>query len=868
MNWLRIFHREQADLDVQQEIEVFLAEETAENHARGMSPEESRRLARIKFGNPQQIRENLWRQNSLTALDSLWRDLRFAARTLRRTPGFALIAILVMAFGIGASIASFTIVRSVLLNPLPFPKPGRLVRLYETHHTGETGGMFAEWRTQNQSFSDMGIGGSKSHNLSGSGNELPENVRAGIFSWTVLPTLGVQPALGRNFTEEEDKRSANPTVLLSWGLWKRRFGGSPAILNQTIRLDARLYTVIGVMPAWFAYPDATVQLWTPIYFEKGPDVMRDIGSHQFWVIGRLKPGVTQMQGVADLSLITRHVHDQHPGVPYVANIASGIPLLESIVGDVKTPLYILLGASACVLLVACLNVANLLVARSAARRKEHSIRMALGGGRLQLLRQHLMESFLLSCAGGALGLLLADGAIQWVIRARHDMARVEAVRMDGDMASATLGLVVLCALLTGLASSCNVRGVTLLTTLQESSRANSAGRASIRLRSVLLSLEVGLTMVLLIAAGLLLKSYGKLRSADIGCLTENVLKMDLKLPSTRYPRARMEEFIETVLSRVRSLRGVHGAGFIYGGVPAGGYGEDDGFAVVEHPELPADLRLYAMHRWVDPGYFAAIGIPIQRGHTFDWNQEPGHATEVIITESFARRYFPGEDPLGKHLSFYGGRPREIVAIAGDTRFAPGEAAKPVIYSQLLTDPDNDTHLATLVVRSDSDVTQFAMPIQRLLWQLDRDIPASDILTLDQVVGRSTLNVSFDAFLLAAFAGMSLLLAAVGLFGVLSYLVVQRTGEMGIRIALGAQREHLLQLVLVDGLRPAFIGLALGLAASAGLTQLIRSMLYQTEPLDPVVIVVVGSVLLLVATAACLMPAWRASQLDPMRALRS
>jgi len=777
-----------------------------------------------------------------------------------------LIAILVMAFGIGASIASFTIVRSVLLNPLPFPNPGRLVRLYETDHTGETGGMFSEWRTQNQSFSDMGIGGSKSHNLSSSGNELPENVRAGMFSWTVLSTLGVQPALGRNFTEEEDKRSANPTVLLSWGLWKRRFGGNPTILNQTIRLDARLYTVIGVMPAWFAYPDATIQLWTPIYYEKGPDVMRDIGNHQFWVIGRLKPGVTQMQGVADLSLITRRVHDQHLGVPYVANIASGIPLLESIVGDVKTPLYILLGASACVLLIACLNLANLLVARSAARRKEHSIRMALGGGRLQLLRQHLMESFLLSCVGGALGLLLASGAIQWVIRARHDMARVEAIRMDGDGAAATVGLVVLCALLAGLVSSCNVRGVTLLATLQESSRANSAGRASVRLRSVLLSLEVGLTMVLLIAAGLLLKSYGKLRSAHIGCLTENVLKMDL--PSTRYPKVQMEEFFETVLSRVRSLRGICGAGLIYGGVPAGGYGEDDGFAVVEHPELPADQRLYAMHRWVDPGYFAAIGIPIQRGHAFDWNQEPGHAIEVIITESFARRYFPGEDPLGKHLSFYGGRPREIVAIAGDTRFVPGESAKPVMYSQLLTDPDNDTHEATLVVRSDSDVTQFAMPIQRLLWQLDRDMPASDILTLDQVVGRSTLNVSFDAFLLAALAGMSLLLAAVGLFGVLTYIVVQRTSEMGIRIALGAQKEHLRKLVLVDGLRPALIGLALGLAASAGLTQLIRSMLYQTEPLDPVVIVVVGSVLLLVATAACLIPAWRASQLDPMRALRS
>lgn len=867
MTWLRLFRRQQADIELQQEIEAHITEETSENMARGMAPMEARRRARIKFGNPQKIREDLWRQNSLTALDSLWRDLRFAARTLRRTPGFASIAILIMAFGIGSSVSAFTIVRSVLLNPLPFPNPERLVRLYEKNHTAETGGTFSAWKTQNHSFSDMGIGGSISHNLSGSGNELPENVRAGMFSWNVLSTLGVQPALGRNFSEADDQRSANPTVLLSWGLWQRRFGANPAIVNQTIRLDARLYTVIGVMPAWFAYADATVQLWTPIYSEQRPAVMRDVGNHQFWVIGRLKPGVTQAQGVAELTLISRRVHNQNRDIPFVADTASASPLLESIVGDVATPLSILLGATACVLLIACLNVANLLVARSAARRKEHSIRMALGGGRLQLLRQHLMESLLLSSAGGALGLVLAYAAIQWVIRARHDLPRVEAIRMDGHMAAATVGLVALCALLTGLISSCNLRGVTLLATLP-SSRANSAGRASVRLRSVLLSLEVGLTMVLLLTAGLLLKSYGKLRSANLGCATENVLKMDIRLPATRYPPVEMENFLATFLSRVRSLPGIRGAAFIKGGVPADGYGIDDGFAVVEHPALPAEQRLFALHRWVDPGYFAAIGIPFRRGRTFDRNQQFGHTTEVIVSESFARQYFPGEDPLGKHLDLSDDRTREIVAVVGDTRFAPGESAKPAVYSELLTDPTGEPHSATLVVRSDSDVTQFAMPVQRLLWQLDRDIPASDILTLDQVVGRSTLNVSFAAFLLAAFAAMSLLLAAVGLFGVLSYMVVQRSSEMGIRIALGAQRKQLLRLVLVDGLRPAFMGIALGLAASAGLTQWIRSMLYQTEPLDPVILGAVGFVLLLVAVAACIVPAWRVSKLDPIPALRA
>ncbi len=826
MTWLRFFRRKRPDLEPQQEVDPFLA------------------------------------------VDSVARDLRFAARTLGRTPGFAAIAILVMALGIGASVASLTIVRSVLINPLPFPNPERLVRLYEENHTAETGGTFSEWKIQNQSFSDMGIGGFRNHNLSGSGNELPENVRAGEFSRSVLSTLGVEPALGRNFTVEDDKPSANPTVLLSWGLWKRRFGGDPTIVNRSIRLDAKPYTVIGVMPAWFAYPDATVQLWTPIYYEERPTVLRDVGDHEFWVIGRLKSGVTLAQGVAELTLISGRVHDQNRDIAFVADRASGRPLLESVVGDVKTPLYILLGATTCVLLNACLNVANLLVARSAARRKEYSIRMALGGGRFHLLRQHLMESFLLSCAGGALGLLFADSAIQWVIRARHDMARVEAIRMDGYMAAAAVGLVVLCALLAGWVSSFSGRGVTLLETLQESSRANSAGRPAVRLRSVLLSLEVGLTVVLLIGAGLLLKSYGRLRSANLGCVTENVLKMDLQLPVVRYPKLEMKNFFETALSTVRNVPGIRGAGFIYGGVPGNGYGEDDGFDIVEHPAIRPDQRPFAIHRWVDPGYFAAIGIPIRSGHTFDGNQQLGHATEMIVSESFARRYFPGEDPLGKHVSLNGGRSREIVAIVGDTKFAPGEPAKPVIYSQLLTDPDRETHGAALVVRSDSDVTPFAIPIQRLLWQQDREIPASDILTMDQVVGRSTLNVSFDALLVAGFAGLSLLLAAVGLFGVLSYLVAQRTGEMGIRIALGAQRRQLLQLVLIAGLRPAFVGLALGSAASAGLTQLIRAMLYETEPLDAAVFVAVGFGLLLVAAAACLIPAWRASELDPMRALRN
>jgi predicted permease len=511
-------------------------------------------------------------------------------------------------------------------------------------------------------------------------------------------------------------------------------------------------------------------------------------------------------------------------------------------------------------------VANLLVARAATRRKELAIRTALGGSRLRLLRQHLMETLLLSAAGGATGFLLAEGAVRWFVSTREDMARVNAIHVDGVVVAFTVGLVVLCGFFAGVISSLTGKGDQVLTALQDSSRANSAGAGRARLRGVLLSLEVGLTVVLLIGAGLLLKSYARLRSDDLGCITRNVMKMDLNLPQARYSKpAQVVNFFETLLSRVRNLPGVEAAGLVFPVVPGDGYGGDSGFVVGEHPALPPNQKPFAIHRWVDPGYFAAIGIPLLHGHTFDDDQRPGHPSEAIVTESFARQYLPGEEPLGKHLRTVSDVPYEIVGVVGDTRPEMGEPAKPMMYFGLYG--GHDMNGATLVVRSGRDVTQFAMPIQRIVAGMDRDLPLSAILTMDQVIGRNTLDASFDATLLLVFAGLSLVLAAVGLFGVLSYIVAQRTSEIGIRIALGAQREQVLRLVMADGLRPALIGLGLGLAASAGAAQLIRSLLYGTEPLDPVVFAAVAATLLLVAALACMVPAWRASRLDPVQALR-
>jgi putative ABC transport system permease protein len=869
-----LFGRGLAARKLDEELSFHMDRAIDEKVAAGMSAEEARYAALREFGNPALLRDQARATWNWQGPELLWRDVSYAARTLRRTPGFAAIAIAIIALGIGANVALFAVVRSVLLKPLPFEDSSRLMRLYEFSAFGDfpfnqnAGGIYAEWKKQNHSFSSIAISGYAGYNLSGEGEQLPENVRAGEFSWDFLPTLGVQPALGRNFTQDEDTPSGNPTVLLSWGLWKRRFGGDAGIIGRSILLNNKPYTVIWVMPSWFGYPQPEMQLWTPLYFNEPAKLTQAIDDHQFKVIGRLKPGMTPSEGLADLTTITRQVHDANLTDPFVSKAANIKPLLESMVGDLRQPLEVLLGATGCLLLIACLNVANLLVARSAARRKELAVRTALGGSGWRLLRQHLMESLLLSAVGGVAGSALAVAGLQWLTTTRHDMARAQSIDVDWVVAGFALGLIVLCAAFAGLVSAYYLNGKKTLGALQESSRGSTASQGRARLRNVLLTLEVGLTVVLLIGAGLLMKSYARLRGADLGCLTQNVMKMDLNLPVERYKQqTQTAQFFETLLERVRSLHGVKAAGYVFPVVPADGYGGDNGFTIVEHPALPLGKGFFAIHRWIDPGYFNAIGIPILRGHTLDDNQQPGHETEVVINNAFAHTYFPNEDPLGKHLlnPLLKPPPLEIVGVVGDTRTEMGEPMKPMMYFPLYASADMNG--ATLVVRSARDVTQFALPVQRNVEEMDRDLPVSDILTMDQVLGQNTLDASFNAELLAGFAVLSLLLSAAGLFGVLSYMVAQRTGEIGIRMALGAQREQVMGKMLGDGLKPAIVGLVLGLAGSVGAVRLLESMLYETDKLDPMVFAAVAGVLLAVAAGACMAPAWRASRVDPMSALR-
>ncbi|PYT87785.1 MAG: ABC transporter permease, partial [Acidobacteria bacterium] len=600
-------------------------------------------------------------------------------------------------------------------------------------------------------------------------------------------------------------------MILSWSLWRRRFGGDASILNQAVRLDAKTYTVIGIMPSWFAFPEQSVQLWTPIYHEESPRDIEALDSHDYGAVGRLQPGVSEHQATAELSVIVRQLHDQRADDPYISKAANSRPLLDDMVGDIKTSLYVLLMATLCVLLIACLNVASLLVARGTARRKEMAIRSALGGSRWRLLSEHLVESLLLSAAGGALGLLMAYAAIQWFVGTRQDVSRVEAIHPDAMVVLFVIGLIFLCALLAGITSSVSINSAQVLSALQESSRSHSAGLERVRLRKGLLSLEVGLTVMLLIGAGLLLKSYSQLRASNLGCVTDNVLTMRFSLPGAQYAKpAQRVSFFEALLERVRGLPGVQAAGLVRA-VPGQGYGGDSGFAIAEHPQLPEGQMQYAMVRWADPGYFAALGIPFLEGQTFDEKARLDGPLQVIVSDSFVQKYFSGEDPIGKHLVTMGRRPFQIVGVIGDTRFSIAKPAQPMMYfpmyESIFGNAPND---ATLAVHSTRDVTSLSLPIQRIVQQLDSELAVSDVLTMDQVIGKSTLDASFDATLLLAFAVLSLLLASVGLFGVLSYIVAQRTPEIGVRVALGAQRGELLRRTLIDGLKPAAAGLVLGL----------------------------------------------------------
>jgi len=878
MAFLSLFRRGTASTLLDDELRYHLDRQIDENVTAGMSPKHARAAALRKFGNPALLRDQTRATWTGVWLDSLLRDVRYVTRALVHAPGFTSIAVFIIALGIGANVALFTLVHRVLLNPLPYPEPDKLVSIYEHEASNSNdhgylpidAGSFSEWQRASQGVADMAlVSPFQGYSVSAEGGKLPEKIEAGMCSWNFFSILGVKPALGRPFGLSDDSPSSEATVILSGAFWHRRYAGDSSVLGRKIWLDAKPYTVIGIMPESFVYSGAfggnTVQVWTPIAHEFPPSLMTAFDDHEAIAIARLRSGTTLPALVSRLQAIQKEIKAGHPG-PAVHSSVIGRSMLDDAVQDYKTPLYALLAATACVLLIASMNVASLLVARLASRRKELAIRVALGGGWLRIMRERILESLLLCAAGGTIGLLLAGAAIRWLVKTRHDMNRVEAIHIGVLELGFVVLAVIATALFAGLISAFSSKIKDVLDGLQDSSRTLSSSRARAGLRRTLLVLQVSLTVVLLVGAGLLLKSYQRLRSTDLGVPADNVLTLHFGLPEARYKvSAQRIAFFENVLAQVRAMPGIQSAGLV-SAAPGQGYGGDDLVTVVEHPSLPKGTGLDLQIRGADPGYFSAIHLPLIRGRVFRSDERLDRANVVVISQKAAEMCFPGEDPIGKHIKIsVDGRIGEVIGVVGDTRWNITEPPMPQMYWPVLG--DGWVNVA-LIVRSPSNVSAFAMPIQKIIGSLDPDLPVSGVGTIRESIAKSTIDSQFDSLLVLAFAVIALVLAAAGLYGVLTYLVTQRTSEIGIRIALGARREQLLGTVLFDGLRPALVGLLLGLGASAITVRLIRSMLYQTEPFDPVVFLSVAALLLLVATLACMLPAWRASHLDPIQALRT
>jgi predicted permease len=884
MRFLMLFQRGKAGARLDNELHDHLDRQIAENIAAGMNWQEARHAALRAFGNPTLLRDQTQATWSWKWLAALLRDLRYGIRTLSRSRGFSLIAIAVMALCIGAATSLFTVVRSVLLRPLPFRDPGRLTMIYEHfrdpnsnregfNYNSVSPGDYYDWRTRTNGFQDMAAWAWWDFNLSSQSGELPEVVTAQAGTWNLFPLLGVQPVYGRSFTEAEDQPGAR-VAMLTWSLFQRRFGGDRSIVGSTIRLNGNPYTVVGVLPPSFTYPYTSVQLWVPFASlygagsPLGPEWLHFHDRHYVHVVARMKPGVNLASAISQVSALQYQLHLQNPIAPVAEDVAPR-DMNEDLARDVKKPLMLLMSAVGCMLLIGSLNVANLLVARGAARQKEVAIRGALGARRLTLIREQLTESLLICTAGGVAGVLLSLAATNWLSVAWKDLPTAANVHVDGSVLLFSCGLVCAAALLAGVLPAVSSTGKTVFAALQTTSRTAGGSLSRTALRKTLLTVEIAVTVVLLIAAGLLLKSFMRLRTVNLGCATKNVLTLSYSLPGKKYDTPeKVNAFNEALLDRVRALPGVLGAG-LGGMVPGSGPGSDDIFHVVEHPPVrPGDTLPDAQVRRADPGYFTGLEIPLISGRLFTSQDRGNRQNRVIINRALAGKYFPGENPVGKHVKIpvYGPLPFEIVGVVGDTLYKVNEPAFPTMYFPLLAGLKDFS--SSLAVRTAADPLTFSTTIQKQIAALDPELPVSDVLTMQQIVGESLGNQSFSATLVLAFAVLSLLLASVGLYGVLSYLVTQRRTEIGIRIALGAKREQVLRLVLLDGLRPALLGLALGLVASVGAAQAIRSLLYAARPLDAGVFAAVSATLLAVAALACLIPAWRASRLDPMQALRT
>jgi predicted permease len=874
--WRRMLfyaRRDRFDRELEEEMRFHLEMKAEENLAAGISPEEARYAAQRQFGNQTLLREVSREMWGVRSIETLLQDLRFGIRMFLKSPGLTAVLILTIALGIGFNSALFSVVNTLLLNPLPFPDADRLVIAWtrsaktSSNLMGATPEEFMELRKQTQSFAGIAATNGSLFNLSGT--DEPERIQGARVTANFFSMFGVKPALGRDFSPEEDELKGGRVVILSQSMWRRRFNADPNLIGRTITLNDQSYTVVGILPPEFRFPQiregySVSELWTPFQVESLPYR----GAPALTVFARLKSGLASETAQAELNSIERRLEIDYPQT-HSGRSAQLVSLQEQVVGKVRFSLLVLFGAVGMVLLIACANVSNLLMARATARRREIALRLAIGASRLRLIRQLLTEGILLGVAGGALGLLIAFLARPLLLSfSGQSIPRADEVAIDTRVFLFTLSLSVIVGLAFSVLPAVQTSGLNPNRFLKEGAKSGTAGRSSNRLRSLLIVIQVALALVLTIGAGLLTRSFLTLLSVNPGFEPKKVLTFDLFLSGKKYGPAQSAGFYRQLTERLGALPGVDAAGAV-NALPLSGAEFTWTFFI--EGRQPADEPLGRVdYRVVTPDFFRAIGVPLKRGRIFT-EQDGQEATPVgIINEAMARRYWPNEDPIGKRFRVQAPISvspwATIVGVVGDVKHAGlDQDPAPAIYRPHQQQPRAEM---TVVMRTHSEPLALANSARTQAREMDKDLPISNLREYTYFVSKSVAQRRFAMLLLAGFAALALLLALFGIYGVLSYSVNLRTQELAIRQALGAQARDLTALVVRQGMSLVLVGIGIGLAGALALTRIMKTLLFGVSATDPLTFTIIALLLAFVALLACWIPARRATKVDPMTALRS
>jgi predicted permease len=884
-SWFRgMLHRARLEREMDGELRFHVDAYADDLRRSGVPQQEALRRARLEFGAIERAKEECRDERGVRVLETLLQDLRYAARTLRKSPGFTVVAVLTLALGIGASTAVFSLVSAILLKPLPYPEPDRIVLPELVSPPGvNLGSEYFPWGEKQfrlvtrdtHPFQAFGAFQNDSFNLTGSGEPyFLDGFRA---SAEFFPALGISPALGRTFTAEEDQPGHEYEVVLSNQLWRERFGADPNILGRAVQLNGYAYTVVGVMPAGFVFPRAEempssfnfpreAQLWVPLAVATEPKG----GPSELAVIARLKAGIGIEQAQAAMDLVTRHAEEKDPQWKGWFNTRI-VPLTRQIVGETERPLQLMLGAVGIVLLIACSNVANLLLARSLGRQKEFTLRAALGADRSRLIRQLLTESLLIAGIAGAAGIVIAKAGIYFVKTfGPSNIPRLREVTLDLPVLSFTVAVSLVTGMLFGLVPAIAATQRNLVDSLKEGGQRGGVNPASPRLRNALLVSQVALALVLVISAGLLTRTFFRMLGADGGFNPERVLTFQLSLPAVKYPdQNHIVPLLRNALERLRAIPGVQSAG-IGETVPMGGEGESTVIRFTDHLETNQKELPFANYTIISPGYLSSVGTPLLRGRDFSEADTADSLPVAIVNATMEKKYWPGRSALGEHVG--PGSTRfpllTIVGVVADVKHTSlREQSAPEMYV-LYTQKQWPSMLNMRVaLRTKTDPASVTQSVREAIRAVDPDLPLAKVATLTTLVSDSLSQPRFAMLLLASFGLLALLLASIGMYGVISYSVMQRTQEIGIRIALGAERHNVLGMVLRQGARLALIGIGVGLVGAFAATRAIGGFLYGIEATDPLTFVAVSLLLIAIGLLACYLPARRATRVDPIVALR-